>query len=303
MSQAKQQGKQKVSVSFSQGHWRDYCRLMRIDKPIGSLLLLWPTLWALWLSGGGMPSLKIMLVFVLGVFFMRAAGCVVNDYADRKFDGHVRRTANRPLPSGAISSKQAKILFVGLVLASFLLVLTLNRMTILLSLAALALAWVYPFVKRVSNLPQVVLGAAFGWAIPMAYAAVSEAVPLSCWLLFAANICWTVAYDTQYAMVDRDDDLKIGIKSTAILFGRFDNLINGILQLIMLMLMAAVGYLSHLGAPFYWSLLLAAALFAHQHKLTAKRDRDACFLAFRQNNYVGLVLFLGILMSLSNFSF
>src|SRR5471032_1126696 len=254
MTQANQQGEHQVSASRSKGQWRDYCRLMRIDKPIGSLLLLWPTLWALWLAGGGMPSLKVLIVFVLGVFFMRAAGCVVNDYADRKFDGHVKRTANRPLPSGAITGKQAKILFVGLVLASFLLVLTLNRMTILLSLAGLALAWVYPFVKRVSNLPQVVLGAAFGWSIPMAYAAVSETVPLSCWLLFAANICWTVAYDTQYAMVDRDDDLKIGIKSTAILFGRFDNLINGILQLIMLMLMAIVGHLSQLGAPFYWSL-------------------------------------------------
>lgn len=303
MDQLNQPEESKVSASLSQGHWRDYCRLMRIDKPIGSLLLLWPTLWALWIAGGGMPSLKILLVFVLGVVFMRAAGCVVNDYADRKFDGHVKRTANRPLPSGAISSKQAKTLFVGLVLVSFLLVLTLNRMTIMLSLAGLALAWIYPFVKRVSNLPQVVLGAAFGWSIPMAYAAVSEAVPLSCWLLFAANVCWTVAYDTQYAMVDRDDDLKIGVKSTAILFGHFDNLINGILQLIMLVLLAIVGHLTHLGAPFYWSLLLAAALFAHQHKLTANRDRDACFLAFRQNNYVGLALFLGILMSLAQSSF
>jgi len=303
MAQLNQQEGTKVSASLPQGTWRDYCRLMRIDKPIGSLLLLWPTLWALWLAGGGMPSMTLPLGFVLGVFFMRAAGCVGKASADRKFDGHVKRTAHRPLPSGAISGKQAKILFAGLVLASFLLVLTLNRMTILLSLAGLALAWIYPFVKRVSNLPQVVLGAAFGWSIPMAYAAVSEAVPLSCWLLFAANICWTVAYDTQYAMVDRDDDLKIGVKSTAILFGRFDNLINGILQLVMLALLAVVGHLTQLGAPFYWSLLLAAALFAHQHKLTAKRDRDACFLAFRQNNYVGLVLFLGILMSLSQFSF
>lgn len=303
MSQTNQQGEQRVSGSMTQGTWRDYCRLMRIDKPIGSLLLLWPTLWALWVAGGGMPSAKILLVFVLGVFFMRAAGCVVNDYADRKFDGHVKRTANRPLPSGAITGKQAKMLFVGLVLVSFLLVLLLNRMTILLSLAGLVLAWIYPFMKRVSHLPQVVLGAAFGWAIPMAYAAVSESVPLSCWLMFAANICWTVAYDTQYAMVDRDDDLKIGVKSTAILFGRFDTLIIGLLQLATLVLMGFVGHLSQLGAPFYWSLLLAAALFMHQQKLIAKRERDACFLAFRQNNYVGLVLFLGILMSLSAFSF
>nr|WP_193311955.1 4-hydroxybenzoate octaprenyltransferase [Rouxiella sp. S1S-2] len=282
-----------------QGQWRDYCRLMRIDKPIGSLLLMWPTLWALWLASGGMPPLKILIVFVLGVFFMRAAGCVINDYADRKVDGHVKRTAGRPLPSGAITSRQAKMLFGALVLLSFCLVLLLNGKTILLSLGGLALAWIYPFVKRVSNLPQVVLGAAFGWAIPMAYMAVSEAVPLSCWLLFLANICWTVAYDTQYAMVDRDDDLRIGVKSTAILFGRYDNLINGLLQLAMLALMATVGHLNQLGAPFYWSLLLAACLFVHQQKITAKRQREQCFQAFRNNNYVGMVMFIGILLSYS----
>ncbi|MDR3430318.1 MAG: 4-hydroxybenzoate octaprenyltransferase [Rouxiella aceris] len=285
--------------TLMQGQWRDYCRLMRIDKPIGSLLLLWPTLWALWLASNGVPDSHILIVFVLGVFFMRAAGCVVNDYADRKIDGHVKRTAGRPLPSGVISSKQAKILFVLLVLASFGLVLTLNRMTILLSLVGLALAWIYPFMKRVSHLPQVVLGAAFGWAIPMGYMAVIESVPISCWLLFVANICWTVAYDTQYAMVDRDDDLKIGVKSTAILFGRFDNLIIGLLQLATLMLMALVGYLSHLGPAFYWSLVLAACLFAHQQKITAQRQREQCFQAFRNNNYVGMVLFLGILLSYS----
>jgi len=282
-----------------QGQWRDYCRLMRIDKPIGSLLLMWPTLWALWLASGGMPPLKILIVFVLGVFFMRAAGCVINDYADRKVDGHVKRTAGRPLPSGAITSRQAKMLFGALVLLSFCLVLLLNGKTILLSLGGLALAWIYPFVKRVSNLPQVVLGAAFGWAIPMAYMAVSEAVPLSCWLLFLANICWTVAYDTQYAMVDRDDDLRIGVKSTAILFGRYDNLINGLLQLAMLALMATVGHLNQLGAPFYWSLLLAACLFVHQQKITAKRQREQCFQAFRNINYVGMVTFIGILLSYS----
>lgn len=287
-----------MTVSVTRGHWRDYCRLMRIDKPIGSLLLLWPTCWALWLAGGGMPSVKILLVFVLGVFLMRAAGCVVNDYADRKFDGHVKRTAGRPLPSGAITGRQAKILFIVLVLASFALVLMLNRMTILLSLAGLALAWMYPFIKRVSHLPQFVLGAAFGWSIPMAYAAVSETLPLSCWLLFLANICWTVAYDTQYAMVDRDDDLKIGVKSTAILFGRYDLLIVGLLQFATLILMAVIGYLSNLETSFYWSILLAGALFVHQQKMIVSRDRDACFQAFRNNNYVGLVLFLGILVSL-----
>ncbi len=281
-----------------QGQWRDYCRLMRIDKPIGSLLLMWPTLWALWLASDGRPPVKILIVFVLGVFFMRAAGCVINDYADRKVDGHVKRTAARPLASGAVTSGQAKKLFGALVLASFCLVLLLNGKTILLSVVGLALAWVYPFVKRVSHLPQVVLGAAFGWAIPMAFMAVSESLPLSCWLLFIANLCWTVAYDTQYAMVDRDDDLKIGVKSTAILFGRNDNLIIGLLQLATLLLMALVGHLNQLGAPFYWSLLLAACLFVHQQKMTANRQREQCFQAFRNNNYVGMVMFIGILLSL-----
>ncbi|NXZ88137.1 4-hydroxybenzoate octaprenyltransferase [Serratia fonticola] len=283
--------------SVIQSKWQAYCHLMRIDKPIGTLLLLWPTLWALWLAGGGVPSPSVLLVFVLGVFLMRAAGCVVNDYADRAFDGHVKRTAGRPMPSGRVSEKEAKILFVSLVLVSFALVLTLNAMTIWLSLAALALAWVYPFMKRVTNLPQVVLGAAFGWSIPMAYAAVSESLPLSCWLLFLANICWTVAYDTLYAMVDRDDDLKIGIKSTAVLFGRHDKLIVGVLQFATLLLMLWVGYLMQLGGAFYWSLLLAGALFIHQQKQVAGRDRDACFRAFLNNNYVGLVLFIGIALS------
>ncbi|VXD03121.1 4-hydroxybenzoate octaprenyltransferase [Serratia oryzae] len=283
--------------SVTQSKWQAYSHLMRIDKPIGTLLLLWPTLWALWLAGQGIPALPVLLVFVLGVFLMRAAGCVVNDYADRAFDGHVKRTAGRPLPSGRVSEREAKILFVALVLISFALVLTLNAMTIWLSLAALALAWVYPFMKRVTNLPQVVLGAAFGWSIPMAYAAVSESLPLSCWLLFLANICWTVAYDTLYAMVDRDDDVKIGIKSTAVLFGRHDKLIVGILQFTTLLLMLWVGYLMQLGGAYYWSLLLAGALFIHQQKQIASRERDACFRAFLNNNYVGLVLFIGIALS------
>ncbi|HCJ99622.1 MULTISPECIES: 4-hydroxybenzoate octaprenyltransferase [Serratia] len=283
--------------SVIQSKWQAYSHLMRIDKPIGTLLLLWPTLWALWLAGQGVPSLSILLVFVVGVFLMRAAGCVVNDYADRAVDGHVKRTAGRPMPSGRVSEKEAKILFVVLVLISFGLVLTLNSMTIWLSLAALALAWAYPFMKRVTHLPQFVLGAAFGWGIPMAYAAVSESLPLSCWLLLLANICWTVAYDTLYAMVDRDDDLKIGVKSTAILFGRYDKLIVGLLQLATLLLLVWVGYLAQLSGAFYWSLLLAGALFIHQQKQIATREREACFKAFLDNNYVGLVLFIGIALS------
>lgn len=274
-----------------------YHRLMRTDKPIGTFLLLWPTLWALWLATPGVPSLWILMVFVAGVWLMRAAGCVVNDYADRKFDGHVKRTAHRPLPGGTVTEKEARTLFVLLAVLSFLLVLTLNTMTILLSVAALALAWVYPFMKRYTHLPQVVLGAAFGWSIPMAFAAVSETVPPGCWLVFLANILWVVAYDTEYAMVDREDDLKIGIKSTAILFGRYDKLIIGILQAAVLGLMVLIGWLNALGWVFYGAILAAGALFIWQQKLIARRDRDACFTAFMNNNYVGLVLFLGLAIS------
>ncbi|MDT0178396.1 4-hydroxybenzoate octaprenyltransferase [Enterobacter sp. BRE11] len=279
-----------------------YSRLMRIDKPIGTLLLLWPTLWALWLSDMGVPPLPVLVVFVLGVFVMRAAGCVINDFADRKVDGFVKRTAGRPLPSGAVSEKEAKILFVLLGLLAFALVLTMNLMTILLSLGGLALAWCYPFMKRYTHLPQVVLGAAFGWAIPMAWAAVSESLPLECWLVFLANICWTVAYDTQYAMVDRDDDIKIGVKSTAILFGRYDKLIIGLLQLATLGLLALVGLLMQLNAFFYWSLLGAAALFLYQQKLIVGRERDACFQGFLNNNYVGLMVFIGVVLNTPPFS-
>lgn len=274
-----------------------YHQLMRTDKPIGALLLLWPTLWALWLATPGVPPLAILAIFVAGVWLMRAAGCVVNDYADRKFDGHVKRTAHRPLPSGAVTDKEARNLFIGLVVLAFLLVLMLNTMTILLSIAALALAWTYPFMKRYTHLPQVVLGAAFGWSIPMAFSAVSETVPLTCWLLFTANICWTVAYDTQYAMVDRDDDLRIGIKSTAILFGKHDKSIIGLLQALTVGIMLAVGVLNQLNGAFYWSLLAASALFVHQQKLISGRGRDECFRAFKNNNYVGLVIFAGIALN------
>jgi len=283
--------------SLTQGKLLAYHRLMRTDKPIGALLLLWPTLWALWVATPGVPPLGILVVFIAGVWLMRAAGCVVNDYADRKFDGHVKRTANRPLPSGAVSEKEARNLFIVLVLLAFILVLTLNLMTILLSIAALALAWTYPFMKRYTHLPQVVLGAAFGWSIPMAFAAVSESVPLSCWLMFFANILWAVAYDTLYAMVDRDDDVKIGIKSTAILFGRHDKLIVGILQMMVLVLMSAVGWLNGLGWAFYASIAVAGVLFIWQQKMIVHRDRDACFKAFLNNNYVGLALFVGLAVS------
>ncbi|EKS7814650.1 4-hydroxybenzoate octaprenyltransferase [Edwardsiella piscicida] len=298
MDNARKRREQGVEGCVTQSKWLAYCRLMRIDKPIGSLLLLWPTYWALWLAGGAAPGGKLLLVFTCGVFFMRAAGCVINDFADRHFDGHVKRTCQRPLPCGALSEREAKTLFVLLVALSFALVLTLNAMTIWLSVAALTLAWLYPFMKRFSHLPQVILGMAFGWSIPMAYAAVGESLPLSCWLLFAANICWTVAYDTQYAMVDRDDDLRIGIKSTAILFGRYDRLMIGLLQFATLLLLLWVGDLNQLQGAYYWGVLLAAALFVYQQRLIVRRARTSCFRAFMNNNYVGLILFLGILLAL-----
>ncbi|AWH90043.1 4-hydroxybenzoate octaprenyltransferase [Limnobaculum parvum] len=282
---------------MTEGKWLAYCRLMRINKPIGALLLLWPTLWALWLAGKETPNVYILIIFIIGVFLMRAAGCVINDFADRHFDGHVERTRNRPLPSGTVTEKESKVLFLSLVTISFLLVLTLNRLTILLSVAAVILAWIYPFMKRFTHLPQVILGMAFGWSIPMAYAAVSDALPLSCWLLLLANICWTVAYDTQYAMVDRNDDLKIGIKSTAILFGRYDKLIIGLLQLGTVLILCWIGYLNNLASSFYWFLLLASVLFIYQQNLISLRERDKCFRAFMNNNYVGLMIFIGFLVS------
>lgn len=277
--------------------WHAYSRLMRIDRPIGSLLLLWPTYWALWIAAQGTPSLHLLIVFTAGVFLMRAAGCVINDFADRNFDGHVERTKHRPLPSGDVTEKEAKILFACLVGFSFLLVLTLNSMTIWLSVAGLALAWIYPFVKRVSNLPQVVLGAAFGWSIPMGFSAVSESLPLVCWLLFLVNIIWSVIYDTQYAMVDRNDDLKIGIKSTAILFGNYDKLIIGLLQVVMVGLLVVIGSLANLGMVYYAALALTSVLFVYQQQLMVNRERAPCFKAFMNNNYVGFILFIGMVIS------
>ncbi|EKT53140.1 4-hydroxybenzoate octaprenyltransferase [Providencia sneebia DSM 19967] len=283
--------------SMARSKWHAYSRLMRIDRPIGSLLLLWPTYWALWIASQGVPSWHLLIVFTAGVFLMRAAGCVINDFADRHFDGHVERTKHRPLPSGNVTEKEAKILFLSLVLLSFLLVLTLNTMTIWLSIAGLALAWIYPFVKRVSHLPQVVLGAAFGWSIPMGFSAVSESLPFVCWLLFLVNILWSVIYDTQYAMVDRNDDLKIGVKSTAILFGEYDKLIIGILQIVMIGLLIWIGALAGLDIIYYIALILSAMLFIYQQKLMVNRERALCFKAFMNNNYIGLVLFIGIILS------
>ncbi|OBU09462.1 4-hydroxybenzoate polyprenyltransferase [Photobacterium aquimaris] len=276
---------------------RAFWQLARFDRPIGSLLLLWPTLWALFLAGDGFPKLDVLMVFVLGVVFMRAAGCVINDFADRNVDGYVKRTAHRPMPSGKVSEREALGLFILLVLVSFLLVLTMNNLTIMLSVVAVILAAAYPFMKRYTHLPQLVLGAAFGWSIPMAYAAQSGTLPAVAWLLFVANILWTIAYDTLYAMVDRDDDLKVGIKSTAILFGRFDKLIVGILQLATIMLLIAIGGILQLSQGYYWALLVASALFVYQQMLIQSRQREQCFKAFLNNNYVGMVIFIGISLS------
>ncbi|WP_421144060.1 4-hydroxybenzoate octaprenyltransferase [Aeromonas dhakensis] len=274
-----------------------YVQLARIDKPIGTLLLLWPTLWALWLAADGLPDLWTLLVFVVGVFLMRSAGCVINDYADRNFDGHVKRTASRPLPMGKVKPREVLALFAVLALISFALVLTMNPLTIGLSFAALLLAVCYPFMKRYIPIPQLVLGMAFSWSIPMAYAAQANALPAVAWLVFFANLLWTIAYDTEYAMVDRDDDLKLGLKSSAILFGRHDKRIIGALQLLTLLILLLVGQLSELGSCYYWSLLAAAALFVYQQRLIRARAREACFQAFLNNNYVGALIFAGVVIN------
>jgi len=269
-------------------------QLMRVDKPIGTLLLLWPTLWALWVAAKGLPHIDVLIVFSLGVFLMRSAGCVINDFADRKVDGFVARTKNRPLPSGRATSKEAVLLFIALAFTSFLLVLTQNRFTIQLSLIGLLLAFMYPFMKRFTHLPQLVLGLAFSWSIPMAYAAQANTLSLSVWLLFAANVTWTVAYDTLYGMVDKEDDLKIGIKSTAILFAQYDKLIIALLQLTTLILLLMVGLIENLGGFYYVALVLAGGLFLKQQKQIKDRNTEACFSAFLDNNYVGLVIFSGL---------
>ncbi|WP_151705638.1 4-hydroxybenzoate octaprenyltransferase [Nitrincola alkalilacustris] len=273
-----------------------YIRLMRADRPIGTWLLLWPTLWALWIASDGLPSLKLLLIFTLGVFLTRSAGCVINDYADRHIDGHVKRTAQRPLATGLVGEREALLLFAGLMLLAFVLVLFTNTMTLLMSLVGLALAFTYPFMKRYTHWPQVVLGAAFGWAIPMAFTAAGESLPLAAWLLYLAKILWTVAYDTQYAMVDRDDDLKIGVKSTAILFGRADRLIIGLLQLAALVILILTGLHLEMSIWFYAGLVIAAGFFVYQQYLIRERERDPCFKAFLNNHLAELAVLIGIVL-------
>ncbi len=271
-----------------------WLRLMRLDRPIGTYLLLWPTLWALWFAGEGSPSLANLIIFTLGVVSMRAAGCVINDYADRNVDGSVERTKNRPLPAGEIQPNQALILFFVLLYLSLALVLMTNQLTIILSFGGLALAATYPFLKRFTHLPQLGLGAAWAWAVPMAFAAERNQLPVTLWLIFVAVILWTIAFDTYYAMVDREDDLKVGIKSTAILFGRYDLLIIALLQLMTLILLFIAG-LEFGRSWFYMSGLIAAALyFVNQYIQARSREREACFESFLNNHRVGMVIFIGL---------
>jgi len=278
-----------------QQKWLAIKLITRMDKPIGTYLLLWPTYWALWIASDGWPNLHLLMVFSLGVFIMRSAGCVINDYADRKIDGQVERTKNRPLVNGMMTGSEAINLFGVLIGMALGLVLTLSWPTIYLSIIAVFLAALYPFMKRYTQLPQVFLGAAFSWGMIMAFSEAQGEIPLIAWLLFAANLCWTVAYDSMYAMVDRDDDLKIGVKSTAILFGENDKRIIGFLQLITLVILWTVGDILAFGWPYQISLVVAAGLFSYQQLLISSRIREKCFQAFLHNHWVGLIVFVGIL--------
>ena len=274
-----------------------YWRLMRFDKPIGILLLLWPALWALWIAGNGHPSLKALLAIALGTVLMRAAGCVINDYADRDFDPHVERTRLRPIAAGEVSPREALWLFVGLSLTAFLLVLQLNTLSIALSFPGAFLAASYPFTKRLTHLPQAYLGIAFGWAVPMAFAAETGGIPPDAWILFAATAVWALIYDTMYAMVDRDDDLRIGVKSTAILFGQKDRLIMGLLQILMLGLLFQTGQNAGLGSLYQAGLLAGLGFFGYQQWLIRKREKTRCFQAFLNNNWFGAAVFTGIALN------
>ncbi|UUD62546.1 4-hydroxybenzoate octaprenyltransferase [Pseudomonas seleniipraecipitans] len=274
----------------------DFVQLTRMDKPIGIYLLLWPTLWALWIAAEGVPSAKNLVIFLVGVILMRAAGCVINDYADRNFDGHVSRTKARPLASGRVSAREALILFAVLIVLSFALVLLTNATTVWLSFGALAVAALYPFMKRYTYYPQVVLGTAFSWGMPMAFTAETGELPAAAWLLLLANVIWTVAYDTYYAMADREDDLKIGVKSTAILFGDADRVIILGLQGLALLCLLLAGARFELGLYFYLGLAVAAACFAWQFHITRRREPQICFRAFLHNHWAGLAIFIGIVL-------
>lgn len=283
-----------MTVTSKPSKLNAYWRLMRFDKPIGILLLLWPALWALWIAGEGHPSLKALLAIGLGTVLMRAAGCVINDYADRDFDPHVERTRLRPIAAGEVSPREALWLFVGLTLTAFVLVLQLNALSIWLSFPGAFLAASYPFTKRLTHLPQAYLGIAFGWAVPMAFAAETGDIPADAWVIFAATAIWALIYDTMYAMVDRDDDLRIGVKSTAILFGQNDRLIMGLFQILMLGLLYQAGQNAGLGVSYDAGLIGALGFFCYQQWLIRKREKTLCFRAFLNNNWFGASIFGGI---------
>ena len=276
-----------------------YERLMRLDKPIGILLLLWPTLWALWIAGQGRPDWRLLIVFVAGTVLMRSAGCVMNDVADSQYDGLVERTQNRPLAKQEVSKKEAMLLAAALSIVAFALVCALNRYTIALSLVALFLAISYPLTKRFFAIPQAYLGIAFAWGIPMAFAATSNSIPDVAWVLLLANVCWAIAYDTEYAMVDRDDDLKIGLRSSAITFGRFDVLAVMICYALSLLLLASAGLMADLGYLYYLGLLVASGVALRHYFLIRQRDKARCFQAFLHNNWFGLAVFIGLVLHYS----
>lgn len=273
---------------------KPYVQLMRLDKPIGIYLLLWPTLWALWFAARGFPSIKNLIIFIVGVILMRSAGCVINDFADRKIDLHVQRTKQRPLATNALTPKQAILTFGILCAVAFTLVLFTNTLTIKLSFFAVFFATLYPFMKRYTYLPQMFLGIAFSFSIPMAYAAEINTLPPIVWLLFVANLLWTTAYDTQYAMVDLEDDLKIGVKSTAILFGKHNALVIGTLQILAVLLLVAAGALAAMTWPYFLSLLVATGLIIYQQRLLKSRQKENYFKAFLNNHWLGCIVFIGI---------
>jgi 4-hydroxybenzoate polyprenyltransferase len=284
----------KSIASNYKSKWLNYIQLMRWDKPIGILLLLWPTLMALWITGKGHPDPKLVTIFVLGVIIMRSAGCVINDFADRDFDKKVTRTKNRPLATQQLSVNEAIICFLLLIFIAFLLVLQLNIQTILLSAIGLLLAIIYPFLKRFTHLPQVVLGAAFSWGIILVFSAFKQKIPNEAWVLFLANLCWIMVYDTQYAMADRADDIQIGVKSTAILFGKADLFWVGFFQILALSLFILLGIILFLGPFYFLGILIAGILMIYQQLLIKNRQSENCFKAFLNNNYVGLALFIGL---------
>jgi len=276
-----------------------YFRLMRLDKPVGIYLLLWPTLWALFLAADGWPAIDLLFIFIVGVVLMRSAGCVINDYADRGIDKFIERTKLRPITSGEISSKNALILFFTLIAIAFVLVLLTNKLTIQLAFIAAFFATLYPFTKRWTHLPQFFLGLAFAMSVPMAFAATSQSVPSSAWWVFLATVIWTIIYDTMYAMADREEDLKVGVKSSAILFAKFDRLIIAILQMALLLVLIKISEIFNLGVFYDISLILSAFLMIYHQYLIKKREKMACFQAFLHNNFIGLLIFVGIALSVT----